>query len=237
MKEVDDKQLKDYIKIRQDANFHRRKHRMNLSRVSTGPTRSAFCHTGQKNMKTYTLDHILFDNRSLHLHSFYEALEIDAFSSVKGLPNLKCPSDHLPIAACFQPIAPRGLAEITRIRVIQGWKLRESYNKGELQQLISSLEAEEMKLQALVPKPIFVENADGGGSSKKRKRKERRVKPPEFMITFLRAKKKKIKELSHEHMMLRSRLISGLSSEIIDALEQEGILSEAEITDALAFTE
>ena len=39
--------------------------------------------------------------RTLHAEAAWEALEADEAAARDGLPNRACPSDHLPVGACF----------------------------------------------------------------------------------------------------------------------------------------
>ena len=44
---------------------------------------------------------MLHSARTLHAEAAWAALEADDASARDGLPNRACPSDHLPVGACF----------------------------------------------------------------------------------------------------------------------------------------
>ena len=52
--------------------------------------------------------------------SAWATLEDDAQSSAEGLPNRQCPSDHLPIAATFAPVAAPNLDGSAAMALVAG---------------------------------------------------------------------------------------------------------------------
>ena len=49
----------------------------------------------------WALDHILYNEERFELDQLWETIEADEESKQLGLPNTRCPSDHLPIGASF----------------------------------------------------------------------------------------------------------------------------------------
>jgi mRNA deadenylase 3'-5' endonuclease subunit Ccr4 len=64
--------------------------------VLTHGTRAAY-EPGQTSgrCRSWRLDHILYSARTLRPAVVWETLEADPRSSAEGLPNRRCPSDHL----------------------------------------------------------------------------------------------------------------------------------------------
>ena len=92
-------QLEAWRQLRTTAKGASAEHRIWLSRVPTGATRSAWPH-GQEGPPcgAWRLDHILHSARTLQAETAWEALEADEAAARDGLPNRACPSDHLPVA-------------------------------------------------------------------------------------------------------------------------------------------
>jgi hypothetical protein len=84
-------------------------HCISVNRVDTGPTRCAYEHTTttsttpteERRMESWKLDNMLYTSDRLSPLARWSTLEADSESCATGLPNAKCPSDHLPIACIF----------------------------------------------------------------------------------------------------------------------------------------
>ena len=106
-------------------------------------------------MECWRLDHILYTPRSLRPAVVWQALEADPDSRQEGLPNVRCPSDHTPVAAAFAaraaPVLPAAEAEALRARVAamgQAQAAQQRELEGTLDAGIWRLEAEQAQQAA-----------------------------------------------------------------------------------------
>ena len=108
-------EIQAWKELRATAAAAPRQARIELRRVGTHGTRAAYDH-GQNAgpCRSWRLDHILYTSRTLHPAVVWETLEADPDSTAAGLPNLSCPSDHLPVGACFAVRPLERLAESER---------------------------------------------------------------------------------------------------------------------------
>ena len=229
-------QIAEWAALRTAAQASRIRHRVDFLRVPTGPTRAAHSYDGSKTMETWKLDHVFFDHSTLELKSLWETLESDDFSSKAGLPNINCPSDHIPIAAVFRPRlaatpADADAASATAASHVEAWKAWEQGYASEVAQLKCELDAQQAALEERLG--LNQPSSDAEGSSEKKKKgKKRKAKPPQEMIDFLGNRRRLLREKSKGHDELRAQRIAGLSDTVLDHLENVGELSFIQIAQA-----
>lgn len=99
--------LEAWCKLHSLAAWTCKAKRVALARAPTGATRAAYAHDQTEGVcQEWRLDHIFYTKRTLQLEGLWSTLEEERASAGAGLPSLTCPSDHLPVAACFRPLTP-----------------------------------------------------------------------------------------------------------------------------------
>ena len=96
-------QIADWRQLRADAAAAVAESRIRLARVPTHGTRAAYdhgCTAGP--CVSWRLDHILYTPRTLRCATHWQTLEADPEAEAAGLPNRRCPSDHLPVGCSFE---------------------------------------------------------------------------------------------------------------------------------------
>lgn len=212
-----EEQLKTWSELRQKAIDAPLSHRITLSHLETGPTRAAYDHG--KNCGpcvSWCLDHIFYSTRNLQLQTSWNALEADEESAAAGLPNHKCPSDHLPIAATFKPLpaALDGAQAAALVKQVDAMDARQAVE----QQLLRD------KLAALEPPPATtaaeptVETSIGEPAKKGKKTVKARASPE--MIAFIQNKRRQERELKAAHLAERETLAKAWGDLELDVMEQ-----------------
>ena len=96
-------QMAEWRQLRADAAAAVAESRIRLARVPTHGTRAAYehgCTAGP--CVSWRLDHILYTPRTLACATHWQTLEADPEAEAAGLPNRRCPSDHLPVGCSFE---------------------------------------------------------------------------------------------------------------------------------------
>eukprot|EP00980_Cylindrotheca_fusiformis_P014959 scaffold4095_cov117-Cylindrotheca_fusiformis.AAC.16 len=211
---------------------------VSIRRVDTGDTRCAYEHATSmeqqqqqpRRMETWKLDHMLYtsnndddDDDGLVPIAKWATLEDDPESCTTGLPNHKCPSDHLPIATIFkvtsttktfndndkqQQVLDPILALCTRHK-----------------QAIHDLElAMETKHQALLKRLAEAASANSTTNSQqqvdedsiigrpKKKNKKKKEVPPKEVSDSIREKRALMKQLKEEQAQERELVVRNLGN-------------------------
>eukprot|EP00746_Dinoflagellata_sp_MGD_P004847 gnl/MRDRNA2_/MRDRNA2_109365_c0_seq1.p1 gnl/MRDRNA2_/MRDRNA2_109365_c0~~gnl/MRDRNA2_/MRDRNA2_109365_c0_seq1.p1 ORF type:complete len:752 (+),score=202.97 gnl/MRDRNA2_/MRDRNA2_109365_c0_seq1:42-2258(+) len=185
--------------------------RVQLSNVPTGPTRSMGPHGRYEINFLKKLDHILYTNRSLRLHSVWSALEADEEAAALGLPCYKCPSDHFPIAAAFE-IKPQIPLLNASDRDALVARLQE-VDRNQVAQWTELTEKLEQEIQEVVA------NVMPSNSSTDLKKMVKHMKPPAEIIASIQSRKEKERQFKAEMQAARQQIADTLSESELDALE------------------
>ena len=213
-----------------------RAHRINLARVDSGPTRAGYDHGKDCGpCVSWHLDHILYTCRTLRLHSRWQTLEQDPTSLKAGLPNITCPSDHLPVAACFDVSAPPALTPVAAVDFLARVASVEQAHAARLKQVTDDQErlqkeieaADALRADGLAAQPAGGADtnpqvdaaSDGTGKKKKAKKgKGKRAKPSPEFIAFKRARRETERQVKGELRTEREEFISKCTSLELDYL-------------------
>ena len=196
---------------------------------AAGPTHAGPC-------VQWRLDHIFFTPRTLQLADHWATLEADPDSAAAGLPSFTCPSDHLPVAATFTPVAAPVLPLEQKQELAARVEALEARQAEARAQLMAVLEAEEKAVAASEAAAAAAAGgaaasedteaeADAGG--KKKKKKKGGAPPSPAMQAFLRSKRERDKALKAEARQEREVFLRGLGEMEMDALD-ERVGSQAE---------
>ncbi|CAE7266572.1 CCR4 [Symbiodinium sp. CCMP2456] len=206
--EPSSEQLEQWRLLWQKAARSPAEHRVNLSRVPTGATRSAYDHGKTEGpCVTWKLDHILHSPETLQLRQLWTTLEEDEAASTSGLPNGENPSDHLPVAAVFQVSPPPALDEDARQALLSRLGDLEARHAAELR----DLEEELAKLE-----PAAEAMPEAGYAKAKSKKKG---DSPE-MIAFKQEKRRRQKELKGRQAVDRQEFVRVLGDLELDVMEE-----------------
>lgn len=214
------KQLKAWKKLQMEASQLLDDYCVSLDRVDTGDTRCAYSHDNNDinndndestpAMESWKLDHILYTTSRLSPLARWSTLESDDVSSSIGLPNPKCPSDHLPIAAVFE-LKPKNaqLDPSTKKETLHQMVQLSTAHKKALENSEMIMEA---KQQAILKQLADTKRDDPipeQPASKKKKLKK--VKPPQEIIDLIREKRALMKDLKHQQHCEREELVKNFS--------------------------
>ena len=148
-------------------------------------------------MVQWRLDHILYTSPSLQPISFWSTLEADLESSITGLPNHVCPSDHLPIAALFQ-------VDHT------GFQMVAEADKETLVCRLRSLTKRRTDELMEIEKGLNEQLAEIESRLTQQKEKKKRGPPPQEIMNFMRNKREQIRALKLRQRMEREEVVQGL---------------------------
>jgi len=205
-------QMKEWRALLSDAGRVKRATRVHLSRVPTGGTRAAWEHGASAGpCVAWSLDHILFTRSTLRLSHYWETLEGDATALETGLPNAVCPSDHLPVAACFE-LAPRDrLGEAERAALAGRVRTIEVAQAGAW----GALQAELDRTKASVEAEAGIDpNAPKG----------KRGRPPDSVVACIRQRREEERALKADVKARREALVHALSEAERDFADDELML-------------
>lgn len=192
-----------------------------LSRVPLGPTRAAYEHGKTCGpCVAWRLDHLLYSARSLELRARWATLEADPESAAEGLPNRRCPSDHLPVAATFRPVPVPRLAAEEEAALLRQLGQVEERHEAESAALQAQLEATRPKAaaeEAAAAAAAAAEQPQGKQEKKKKKASERPAPEVQAHIQECRRQSRQQKEL---HAGERAETVAALGDLERDALEK-----------------
>lgn len=207
------------------------KYRIELSRVSIGDTRAGYDHgCSEGPCKSWALDHLFYNPQYLLPMQRWSSLEHDVESLSLGLPNRKCPSDHLPIASSFQliPLTSLNQDEIDSLKEEWGVMLQSfEREKNEISHQFD-LELAELEKKEI---PINVTSTDNSESQESRlgdqKKKAKKInaklnkkgKPSEAVMLCMRKKRESLKELAVTQESLRLQRVSQFNNIQLDVVE------------------
>jgi len=206
-------QMKEWRELWDKARQAVQTHRIALSRVATGPTRAGYDHGEDCGpCLAWSLDHVLYTNRTLALSRSWESLEGDANARETGLPNRDCPSDHLPVAAAFKPTPTPKLSSSNEASLLQALEALEKKHGHERDALTAKLEAQ---------KPVVAaeSTAEGGQTAKEKKRKKTEKPPPE-VIAHIQESRKQQRVQKEEQSKERASFVGKLGELELDSFEK-----------------
>jgi mRNA deadenylase 3'-5' endonuclease subunit Ccr4 len=204
-------------------------HCVSINRVDTGPTRCAYEHTTtttstttteERRMESWKLDHMLYTSDRLSPLARWATLEADSESCATGLPNAKCPSDHLPIACLFsiQP-SSSGLDASKRQEVLDRLQELSNQHKQILDDTESAMEA---KHQDVLKHLAAISSSGDGGTNpddeteeicpRPKKRKKKKELPPKEIMEVTREKRALMKQLKKGHESEREQVAKQLGN-------------------------
>eukprot|EP00656_Telonema_subtile_P049957 TRINITY_DN6340_c0_g1_i2.p1 TRINITY_DN6340_c0_g1~~TRINITY_DN6340_c0_g1_i2.p1 ORF type:complete len:311 (-),score=98.63 TRINITY_DN6340_c0_g1_i2:39-971(-) len=216
-----EKQLQAWAELHASAVAAVKRHRVRLSRVGTGHTRSCFEH-GKKDgpCVPWRLDHMFYTGQGLQVQDRWATLECDPEGTAAGLPNHTSPSDHLPIAASFTVLAIAEVPEERKqeiasiaagVEQTQLEELRQVHEtQGEVQRTVEQEEA-----AAAAPEENVTVDEDD-----RKKKKSKKGKPSAKMIACIQAKRAIVKAVQEEHRGQRQAAVAGLGDQELDVLEK-----------------
>ena len=206
-----------------------------LKRINTGTTRVAYNHDDemadgeiiattctaeevkQREMEQWHLDHIMYTSLTLEMMAKWSTLEDDAYSTRVGLPNIKVPTDHLPIAAAFQLRPHPRLSEEVRARIFSSVKNLEERHAAELETLGSRLDRTRIELEEKHSRK------NEGIVDESRKTKKSKKRPPPDIIEHIRNSRAAKKELKEKHKTERNAIIQDLG--VLERMELQGYMN------------
>jgi mRNA deadenylase 3'-5' endonuclease subunit Ccr4 len=248
-----DQQLQEWKELRAEAYRAAYDSCVSLSRIETGPTRAAYDHAEEeeeetdndaanqeilastsvninqqqppKTMGTWHLDHILYSAATMQPLGIWSTLEDDPESCATGLPNNRCPTDHLPVAALFQVRPAMRLEGAERQALIDTLNSLTTRQKQELQTLEAEFDRQLEDIESKLPKQEGNENpANGGNNKNKKKNKKKKQKkgpPPKEVMDFMRQRRARVKQVKAEHRTQRQELVDGLLDKERLAMQEE----------------
>ena len=202
--------------------------RMGFARIQTGATRAAHPHgCPQGPCVSYRLDHLLYTPRSLRPRTHWGSLEDEPASAESGLPNELCPSDHLPVAATFEPVAPERLEPSRAAEVLARLAAVSEAQAGRRASLASELSSE-VRAQEESEAPATAAPADPPVEEKRPPAKSKKARgatgPPSLAMQALkRSHRQKEAELKAELQKERDALLEALGELELDAIEEGGV--------------
>eukprot|EP00811_Abedinium_folium_P034041 NODE_6958_length_1621_cov_9.708835.p1 GENE.NODE_6958_length_1621_cov_9.708835~~NODE_6958_length_1621_cov_9.708835.p1 ORF type:complete len:411 (-),score=127.91 NODE_6958_length_1621_cov_9.708835:389-1558(-) len=205
-------QLREWRALWKKAREAVAQYRVGLARVPTGPTRAAYENGEVSGPCTLDpLDHIFYSSRALTLRAAWAALGPDA----EAMPNRTCPSDHIPVAAVFQPLpVPTPSAEEEAVALARFDEMDARHVAT-----VSALE-EALKLQEPPPQPEEPARSDGDSTAAQPKKKNKKSqKPPPEVIAYIRESRRQHRELKEQQEAERGELVCGLRDLERDVVE------------------
>mmetsp|Transcript_59673 Transcript_59673/g.140514 ORF Transcript_59673/g.140514 Transcript_59673/m.140514 type:complete len:492 (+) Transcript_59673:99-1574(+) len=199
--------------------------RVALARAPTGATRAAYAHDQTEGVcQEWRLDHIFYTKRTLQLEGLWSTLEEERASAGAGLPSLTCPSDHLPVAACFRPLTPPKLPAPEAAALFERLAALDAKHAEAQAALTAAAESELRSLEASEAGAAGAAGAadapaaeaNGGGKGKKAKT----APPSPAMQALLRGKREREKALKRHQRSDRAAFLKALGELERDALEQ-----------------
>eukprot|EP00967_Tisochrysis_lutea_P076181 scaffold102944_cov31-Tisochrysis_lutea.AAC.1 len=173
-------QLAAWQELRESAARVRRDTRIHLTRVPTHGTRAAWDHGASCGpCVAWALDHILYTSSSLRLTHYWATLESDTECLEIGLPNQRCPSDHLPVGASFAPHSRPALDESGIAKLKSRVNELEERQSSVWTALQEQLEHEKAAAEA----EAGIEPETASNPSAKRNR------PPDAIVNFIRRRR------------------------------------------------
>lgn len=230
----DDKQMKSWNDLCDEVSDFVTDNCLLLKRIDTGTTRVAFNHDDEmgddvisdtarcteeakeRRMEQWHLDHIIYTSLTLSPLAKWSTLEDDEYSAKFGLPNVKVPTDHLPIAASFQ-LRPHPTLECeVRSKLCAGVDELEQRHINELNNLQTNLDRTREELEL---KHAANVEADPGETHKKKYKK----KPPQEIIEHIRNSRSLKKDLKAKQQVERGEFIKGLN--VLERMEVQSYLN------------
>lgn len=216
-------QLDKWKMLQKEAYETIQDHCVSINRVDTGPTRCAYEHatsTVERQMETWKLDHMLYTDDRLVPMAKWATLEADSESCRTGLPNNKCPSDHLPIATVFAIQPTCSIDTTKRQQILNNLQALCTQHKQTINDTEATMDA---KLEAMAKQLAAAAVADGSTfgimeeeeiflSRPKKKNKKKKEVPPKEIIELTREKRALLKQLKKDQESERERAVQQLSN-------------------------
>jgi mRNA deadenylase 3'-5' endonuclease subunit Ccr4 len=198
-------------------------HCVSIHRVDTGPTRCAYEHTTtspsntttteERRMETWKLDHMLHTSDRLSPLARWATLEADSESCATGLPNDKCPSDHLPIACIFSIQPSSGLDASKRQEVLDRLQKLSIRHKQTLKDTEIAMET---KHQDILKRLAAISGGTNPETEeiwlRPKKKKKRKDPPPKEVMEVTREKRALMKQLRKGQESEREQVVQQLGN-------------------------
>ena len=212
-------ELASWIALRRASRAEAAALRLRLARAPTGATRAGYDHdagaAAEKRCAAWALDHIVYSTRTLRLRAVWETLEVDDASRAEGLPNARCPSDHLPVAALFDIVPAAALDAAARAALARQWTAlaaEESAALALLQPAAPAAAGGAARAAAMA--------ADAGAeAATKKKKRAKKSRPSAAEIAALRALRQERKAAQAAFAARRDAFRAALNDVELDALE------------------
>jgi hypothetical protein len=141
-------------------------------------------------MESWKLDNMLYTSDRLSPLARWSTLEADSESCATGLPNAKCPSDHLPIACIFAIQPSSELDALKRQEVLARLQELSIRHQHTLNDTEIAMEAKHQDILKNLAATISSSSSSGGGTNPETVE----TNPPETEEDICTRPKKKKKE-------------------------------------------
>ncbi|KAL7472355.1 hypothetical protein ACHAXS_012689 [Conticribra weissflogii] len=164
----------------------------------------------RRTMLQWHLDHILYTSHSLMPLGKWSTLEDDEYSSERGLPNDRVPTDHLPIAALFKRQPHPRLDGKPRVILIESLQKLEERQKNDMQILLTELDRQraEIDQQQKLNEEASSDRSQIHENTRQRKKKKTGPPPPEI-IQHIRTSRSRIKMMKEAQRVERENFVNG----------------------------
>ncbi len=163
----------------------------------------------RRTMLQWHLDHILYTSHSLMPLGKWSTLEDDEYSSERGLPNDRVPTDHLPIAALFKRQPHPRLDGKARVILIESLQKLEERQKNDMQILLTELDRQraEIDQQQKLNEEASSDRSQTHENIRQRKKKKTGPPPPEI-IQHIRTSRSRIKMMKEAQRVERENFVN-----------------------------
>jgi hypothetical protein len=212
-------------------------HCISVNRVDTGPTRCAYEHTTttsttpteERRMESWKLDNMLYTSDRLSPLARWSTLEADSESCATGLPNAKCPSDHLPIACIFAIQPSSELDALKRQEVLARLQELSIRHQHTLNDTEIAMEAKHQDILKNLAATISSSSSSGGGTNpetvetnppeteedictRPKKKKKKKELPPKEVMEVIKEKRALMKQVKKGQEREREQVVQQLGN-------------------------
>lgn len=167
--------------------------RIHLQRVPSMGTRCGWdAVAGGPECANWALDHVMYSSDRLQLVQHWQTIEADEESRRIGLPNARCPSDHLPVGCEFL-VRPRPSLDAGRESELEEQRLAISDRQdSEMAAIQADFAKQEQELTSRLTsegEKLSPEEEMKQEKQQKKKKKKKGKRPPPELIELLRTKR------------------------------------------------
>lgn len=212
-----DAQMKEWKELYSSAQNIAYDNCQQLERVDTGPTHAGFDRDEESSlreaipvMRTWRLDHILHTSEQFYPVAVWSTLEDDLDTAQRtGLPNKRCPSDHIPLGVVLAFLPPSSLPEKVVNTIVARMSRLCQQQAQQQNEIVSELDSELSDIKLRCPEVSIC-------ISPKQKKHRR---PPKEVMDLMRQRRIRLKELKAVQREERQELVDTLS--IMERLEAQ----------------